>query len=79
MMMRGLILLGIAVVAVILGLASWESAGPADVSTAGYIAMAVGIVVTLLVGGGLMALVFYSARRGYDDQQRGAPPEEKRP
>ena len=29
--------------------------------------MALGIVFSLALGGGLMALVFFSARRGYDD------------
>jgi len=39
----------------------------AGVSAAGYIAMALGVLFTLLVGFGLMALIFYSSRRGYDD------------
>ncbi|GBD41976.1 hypothetical protein HRbin39_01363 [bacterium HR39] len=34
----------------------------------GWIALALGALVTLLLGGGLMALVFHSARRGYDDR-----------
>ena len=38
--------------------------------TTGYIAMGLGIVFSLLVGCGLMALVFYSSRHGYD-----APPQ----
>ncbi len=33
----------------------------------GWAAMALGIVFSLALGGGLMALVFFSARRGYDD------------
>jgi hypothetical protein len=36
----------------------------------GYAAMWIGIVFSLVVGCGLMALVFYSSRRGYDE-----PPE----
>ncbi len=39
----------------------------ASISGHGYIAMAIGIVFSLLIGGGLMALVFYSARNGHDD------------
>jgi hypothetical protein len=35
-------------------------------STAGYVAMALGIIVTLALGMGLMALVFYSNREGHD-------------
>jgi len=37
----------------------------------GYVAIAGGVVISLLVGGGLMALVFYSSRHGYDDLSGG--------
>ena len=33
----------------------------------GYLAMAVGIGLSILLGGGLMALVFYSNAKGHDD------------
>lgn len=33
----------------------------------GYAALAIGIAVSLLVGVGLMVLLFYSSRRGYDE------------
>jgi len=42
----------------------------------GWIAMSLGIVLSLALGGGLMALTFFSARRGYDDQIAPAPPPE---
>lgn len=32
-----------------------------------YLAMALGILFSLLIGCGLMALVFYSSRHGYDE------------
>jgi hypothetical protein len=35
--------------------------------TAGYVALFAGIIFSLLVGCGLMALVFYSNRKGYDE------------
>ena len=38
-----------------------------EISVHGYIAMILGIFFSLLVGCGLMALVFYSNRRGYDE------------
>jgi hypothetical protein len=38
----------------------------ADVPTSGIVAMWLGIIFSLLVGCGLMALVFYSSRRGHD-------------
>jgi hypothetical protein len=37
----------------------------------GYVAIIGGVVMSLLVGGGLMALVFYSSRHGYDDLSGG--------
>jgi hypothetical protein len=39
----------------------------------GWIAIAGGVVFSLIVGGGLMALSFYSARHGYDDSGDGRP------
>lgn len=33
----------------------------------GWIALILGVIFSLGVGGGLMALVFVSSRRGYDD------------
>lgn len=37
----------------------------------GWVAIAGGVAVSLAVGGGLMALVFYSNRHGYDDLRGG--------
>ena len=45
----------------------WMSGGDADVPTSGYVAMAFGVVFSLAVGIGLMALIFYSSRKGYDE------------
>ena len=45
----------------------WTSLEDADLPPGLYIAMAGGVVFSLLVGGGLMGLVFYSSRAGYDD------------
>ena len=41
--------------------------GNADISPAGWLAMGFGVIVTLALGIGLMALVFISSRRGYDE------------
>lgn len=38
-----------------------------DIPVYGYVAIAGGVFMSLLIGGGLMALAFYSARHGYDD------------
>ncbi len=44
--------------------------GDVRMSTMGVVALIGGGVLSLAVGGGLMALVFFSARRGYDDIDR---------
>ena len=50
---------------------AWNHLGGDPVPSYGYVALAGGVVVSLLVGGGLMALVFYSSRHGYDDLSGG--------
>ena len=50
---------------------AWNHLGGEPVPSYGYVAIAGGVVVSLLVGGGLMALVFYSSRHGYDDLSGG--------
>jgi hypothetical protein len=39
-----------------------------SISAAGYIALVAGSVLTLAVGAGLMFLMYYSDRAGFDDQ-----------
>jgi flagellar basal body-associated protein FliL len=45
----------------------WTLANGTDVPTSAYAAMAFGVIISLAVGFGLMALVFYSSRKGYDE------------
>jgi hypothetical protein len=52
--------------------AFWTSLGGSDISPAGWIAMGFGVTITLALGIGLMALVFISSRRGYDELARGS-------
>jgi hypothetical protein len=40
--------------------------GGVGISSAGWVFLVLGVVVTILVGSGLMALVFYSSRKGRD-------------
>src|SRR5258707_8344389 len=47
----------------------WTLGNGTDVPTSGYAAMAFGVVISLAVGFGLLALLFYSSPKGYD-----APP-----
>jgi hypothetical protein len=46
----------------------WNSVEGPPMPLAGHVAMWLGIVFSLVVGCGLMALMFYSSRRGYDDR-----------
>ncbi len=49
---------------------AWTAISGPPMPAAGYVAMILGIVFSLVVGCGLMALLFYSSRHGYDDQFR---------
>jgi hypothetical protein len=45
----------------------WVGIGDAQISPAGWAALVLGVLATLALGVGLMALMFFSSRRGYDD------------
>lgn len=47
---------------------SWETSGGPAMSVHGYIALGLGALFTFALTAGLMALVFYSSRHGYDDE-----------
>jgi hypothetical protein len=71
--MRALIILALfALLALAIWFAgsTWVHLRGDDIPLYGYFAIAGGVLVSLLVGGGLMALVYYSARHGYDDVHR---------
>jgi hypothetical protein len=53
--------------AVWFALQAWTRFEGEPMPTGGYVAMWLGIVFSLVVGCGLMALVFYSSRHGYDE------------
>jgi hypothetical protein len=46
--------------------AGWRALGDVEMSTFGWIALVAGSFVTIAVGAGLMALVFYSSRHNMD-------------
>jgi Na+-driven multidrug efflux pump len=46
----------------------WNAVEGPPMPLAGHVAMWLGIVFSLVIGCGLMALMFYSSRRGYDDR-----------
>ena len=49
---------------------TWTWIGESEISLAGWLAMALGVLMTLALGIGLMVLVFISSRRGYDEPGR---------
>ncbi len=55
-----LMLLGMACVVLYVGLAPPDGEQGTPMSASGYVAMALGVVVTLVLGIGLMSLIFYS-------------------
>ena len=72
--MRLLIILGLfALLAASIWFAgtAWEHFGGDAIPFYGYVAIAGGVLFSLVIGGGLMALVFYSDRHGYDDLSGG--------
>ncbi|HEY2837043.1 MAG TPA: hypothetical protein VGI89_10780 [Rhizomicrobium sp.] len=72
---QGISAFGIAAIAIMLGLlgwavwygvTSWNALGGVKISPLGWVFMFLGVLVTFLVGAGLMALVFYSSRHNLD-------------
>jgi hypothetical protein len=60
------ILVGFLVVAIAYAVYGWNKLGPVGIPATGWIFLIAGVVLTLAVGGGLMALLFYSSRKGRD-------------
>jgi hypothetical protein len=46
---------------------AWTSLSGPPMPATGYVALTLGVVFSLVVGFGLMALLFYSSRHGYDE------------
>lgn len=61
---------GFALAAAAYSVSTWEAIGPTVMGFHGWFALSLMVVFTLGFGVGLMWLVFYSARKGYDDQQK---------
>lgn len=70
---RTLAFIGAAIILalVAVGVYTWRSLGPVEMGTNGYVAMILGVIGTVGLGVGLMALVFFSHRAGYDDEVGG--------
>lgn len=73
-LMRALIviaLFALLALAVWFAATAWVHLGGDAIPFYGYVAIIGGVLFSLLIGGGLMALVFYSSRHGYDDLSGG--------
>jgi hypothetical protein len=60
------VLLGFLVGAIAYAIYGWNHVGAVGIPAIGWAFLIAGIVVTVLLGGGLMALMFYSSRKGRD-------------
>ena len=67
-------LIAIMIAALWFAASAWTEVSGPPMPPVGYAAMIMGVVLSLVVGCGLMALLFYSNRHGYDEQH---PPDER--
>ena len=58
--------LAVGLITVFTGFYIWQILGPVSLSVHGWLAIIAGVVGSFLLGGGLMALSFYSAKSGHD-------------
>jgi hypothetical protein len=61
-------LLAILIAAVWFAVDMWLTIEGPDMPVHGYVALAAGAILSLAVGIGLMSLLFYSRRHGYDER-----------
>ncbi len=66
-------LIAAAIIVVVLVAQAWMQID-AEMSSHGITALLAGVGLSLVIGFGLMALVFYSSRHGYDDDVGGRRP-----
>jgi hypothetical protein len=64
-------LFGLLALSIWFAASSWVRFADVLIPAYGWFAIAGGVFFSLLIGGGLMALVFYSHRHGYDDLSGG--------
>jgi len=60
------VLLGFLAASIWYAVYTWSALGASHMSAFGWFALIAGSLITIAVGGGLMALVFYSSRHDYD-------------
>ena len=62
------VLLGLLIAAVAVAYATWRDLDGVAIGFHGWVALGLGVAITLALGIALMSLVFYSSRHGYDDE-----------
>jgi hypothetical protein len=72
-------LVALLVAAIWFAIDQWIEVQVADIPAWGFAAMGFGVLFSLAIGIGLMALVFYSSRHGYDEAAGGERPPEDQP
>jgi len=72
-------LLGLLAAAIWFAAVEWVSVDVPAIPAWGYAALVSGVVLSLAVGIGLMALIFYSSRHGYDDAAAGRERHDRQP
>jgi len=67
------VVIAAALVAIVVAVSviNWQVIGDTGIDLNGWIALILGVLLTLALGIGLMALIFISNRRGYDDPPGG--------
>jgi len=66
-------LLGLLAASILFAIRSFTSLEGPPMPGVGYLAMAIGILFSLVIGIPLMALLFYSSRHGYDERASRNP------
>jgi prolipoprotein diacylglyceryltransferase len=60
------VLAGFLAVGIFYAVHAWNALAGTPIPAVGWVFLVLGVVFTILVGGGLMALLFYSSRKGKD-------------
>lgn len=62
------VLLALLAVSTAVAIWAWQEIGDVEMGWHGWVALGLGIGLSIVVGVGLMALLFFSSRHGYDDR-----------
>lgn len=66
-LLLAVVLAGLLAFAIGIAVYMWRHIGAVDIGVHGVIALVLGVAASLALGIGLMRLVYFSSRRGYDD------------